>query len=306
MNRYDVVIVGGGPAGLSAGLILGRFRRNVLICDSGQPRNARAQGVHNFLSRDGIPPSELLQIAREQLQPYSTVEFRSQQVADIVRHAENSEVIFADGCSENAKYILLATGVKDELPPIEGIDGLWGSSVYHCPFCHGWEARDKAIAVLADVEKGLHLTKLLYLLSQDIVICTDGDSDIDSEQKEQLERQNVRLITTPIRQLQTNGTILEGIEFEDGTFLAREVIFVNPAQSHHSSLPDHLGCVVDGAGRVIVDEMGKTSVEGIYAAGDLTSPMQQVIFAAAQGARVAAGINFVLAHELFSGDGVAV
>lgn len=293
---FDVVIVGGGAAGLSAALTLGRFRRSVLVCDGGKPRNAPSPAVHNFFSRDGIRPSELLQIGREQLEPYTTVTLRQQEVVAIQPHEQHFDVLFADGSQAQAQKIILATGVKDVLPPIVGLDTLWGKHVFHCPYCHGWEARDQAIAVLAHGDAAVHISSLLHTLSQDIVICTNGDSDIPAQR---LDHLGMRVITTPIQQVNVNGEQLEGITFTDGTSLARDVLFVRPEMAQHSTLAEQLGCEFNTAGRVQVDDMGKTSVEGVYAAGDLTSPMQQVIFAAARGAAAAAAINAELAHAAF-------
>lgn len=292
---FDVIIIGGGPAGLSAGLILGRFRRSVLICDSQKPRNARSTGVHGFLSRDGIHPHELRQIAHEQLEPYTTVQFRTQQVTDIVQQDGRFKVSFGDGTTELAKKILFATGVKDILPPIEGIDALFGKSIFHCPYCHGWEARDKPIAILANAGTAVHYAMLLYTLSSDIVICTNGESEIENQ-----ERMRVKVIETPINRISYQDDAFPCIEFADGTSLQREAIFIRPIQEQHSTLPAQLGCKLNEHGYVQVSEHGKTSIEGVYAAGDLTSGMQQVIYAASQGAAAASIINAELAEQAFS------
>jgi thioredoxin reductase len=300
---FDVVIIGGGPAGLSAGLTLGRFRRSVLICDGQHPRNAKSTGVHGFLSRDGIHPQELLQIAREQLTPYSTVQIRAQEVIDIVQSDGTFNVYLQDGTCESTKKVLLATGVKDILPSIEGIDALFGQSVFHCPYCHGWEARDKAIAIVANGDTAIHFSKLLHSLSRDLVICTNGSPEIGSSERLQLDRLGIQIIETPILRLKRQDAILEGLEFTDGRTLQRDVIFVRPAQQQHSPLPAKLGCTMTAQGYVNVDEQGKTSIDGVYAAGDLASPMQQVVHAASRGAATAAFINAELAHEAFMSDG---
>lgn len=297
---FDVVIVGGSAAGLSAGLILGRFRRKVLICDSGQPRNARSQGVHGFLSRDGITPQELLRISREQLKPYTTVEFRKVTVVDVVRHEDHFEIINSDGTHETARKILLATGVKDQLPPIEGLETLWGQHVFHCPYCHGWEARDQAIAVIANATQAIHVSQLMSALTDDIVICTNGDDSITDEQAQLLTDHQIRLMTAPIAELKWTPQALQGIAFTDGQFLERNALFVAATQHQHSTLPAKLGCALTEMGLVAVDQQGKTSVDGIYAAGDLTTPLQQVVFAASQGAAAAAFINHEFAQGAFT------
>lgn len=297
---FDVVIIGGGPAGLSAGLILGRFRRSVMICDSQQPRNAKSTGVHGFLSRDGIHPQDLLQIAREQLMPYSTVQFQTQEVTDVVQTDAHFTVSFQDGTSALTKKILFATGVKDILPPIEGLDALFGKSVFHCPYCHGWEVRDKAIAILANGEGAVHFAALLHSLSGDMVICSNGPSEIGSDDRRQLDRLGIRVIETPILRLKRQDATLEGLVFTDGSELRRDAIFVRPAQEQHSSLPAQLGCAMTEMGYIAVDEQGKTSIEGVYAAGDLTTPKQQVLYAASAGAFAASMINSELAHEAFT------
>jgi thioredoxin reductase len=296
---FDVIIMGAGPAGLSAALILGRFRRSVLIVDGQQPRNARSQGVHGFLSRDGILPHELLQIGRDQLGPYSTVQIRAQQAADITAAGGCFHVLLQDGTTESAKKLLFATGVRDILPPIEGMDALWGRGVFHCPYCHGWEARDKAIAILGNGEGAVHFAKLLRAVSNDLVICTNGDPAIKADDRSRLERAGIRVVETPITQLRHTDGTLEAVVFEDGTALPREAMFVRAAQEQHSALPGKLGCAINQHGYLQVDADGRTTVPGVYAAGDLTSGKQQVVYAAAGGAAAAAMLNYELADEAF-------
>ncbi|MCA9895106.1 MAG: NAD(P)/FAD-dependent oxidoreductase [Anaerolineae bacterium] len=299
---FDVVIVGGSAAGLSAALILGRFKRRVLVCDTGKPRNARSQAVHGFFTRDGIVPHEMFQIAHDQLQPYATVEFRQQEAIDVNRTGDHFEVAFADGSQVEASYILLATGVKDELPPIKGLEPLWGRGVYHCPYCHGWEARSKPIAIFADLHQAEHLAALMYALSDDIVICTNGQPDAPSSEETiaKLAKIGIQVIPTAIAELKAPYEVLEGIVFEDGSYLPREAIFVATGQHQHSTLPAKLGCELTETGHVWIDSNGLTSVDGVYAAGDMTSPKQQVLYAAAQGAWSAAWINSLLAQRVFA------
>lgn len=295
----DVIIVGGGPAGLSAGLILGRFRRSVLICDSGQPRNAKASGIHGLLTREGIPPREFLEIARAELGAYATVEIQDREIVDIKQVNEAFEVYFQNGQSAKSRKLLFASGVKDALPSIEGLAQLFGKSVFHCPYCHGWEARDKAIAILANEHLALHFAELLYSLSKNIIICTNGDSLISPADHAHILEQGIEIIETPIERLDYQDNLMRGLVFADGSYVKRDVAFVSTKVEQHSLLPVQLGCELTEHGHVLIDLMGKTSVAGVYAAGDLVNRQQQVLFAMAAGASSAAAINTELASEKF-------
>jgi thioredoxin reductase len=295
----DVIIIGGGAAGLSAALILGRFNRHVLVYDHGKKRNANSRAVHGMLSRDGISPKELIEASLSQLKQYPSIHFRQQEVLNITKNVQSFTVTLADGSVEHSRRILFATGVKDELPQIEGLEHLWGTSVFHCPYCHGWEAQNKAVAILANGQVAVHLSKLLLALTQDLVICTQEPSEISEQDTERLTKWGVSIITTPILKLESSNNELQRIVFQDGTQIDREAIFVHSRQTQHSPLPQALGCRLTDAGHLEVDSQGRTSVAGIYAAGDLIGTYQQVIFAAAQGATAAATINTEIAEEVF-------
>src|SRR5436190_23416516 len=176
MDTYDAVVVGAGPAGLSAALLLGRCRRQVLICDDGHPRNAMAHGLHGFLTRDGIRPAELLQIARQQLEPYDTVKSREARVIDASAVDGGFDLTLHDGTSIRCRKLLLATGVTDVLPPIPGFGDFYGRSAFHCPYCDGWEMRDQPIAVYGSGKEGTGLALELTIWSRDLVVCTNGGS----------------------------------------------------------------------------------------------------------------------------------
>src|SRR6266700_2734250 len=177
---YDVVIVGAGPAGLSAALWLGRCRRSVLLCDSGQPRNAASQALHGFLTCDGIAPAAFLRLAREQLHQYSSIELREVAVVDARREPDHFTVTLRDQSQVTTRILLCTTGMIDELPPIEGIEPLYGTSVFHCPYCDGWEVRDQPLAIYGRGERGKLLALRLTQWSADLVLCTDGPSDLES------------------------------------------------------------------------------------------------------------------------------
>lgn len=296
----DVAIVGGGAGGLSAALVLGRMRRHVIVIDGGEPRNAPSHGVHGFLSRDGIAPAELLQIGRDQLQPYSTVSVRKGFVTQAVQREGYFELTLKDGDVLQARKLLLATGVKDILPDIEGLRDFWGTSVAHCPYCHGWEARDTSIAILLKTgEHAIHMATLLHPLSNDLVVCTNDEPDFTTEQRQQLESFGVPVYDGIIERVEGTSGRLERLVFADGRTLERQTIFVEPYVIQHTDLAQQLGCALKESGLVEVDHAGETSVPGVYAVGDMANPAAQVVVAAYSGMMAAAMINRELAAQAF-------
>lgn len=287
---YDAIIVGGSAAGLSAALILGRFRRSVLVCDSGSPRNAPADAVHGFFTRDGTPPAELYAIAHAELRPYETVKIVPTTVTDITQTDTGFRATAEDGTEYDGRTILLATGIRDELLPIPGIADYWARGVYHCPYCHGYEVRDQPIAVIGSGPVLHHLPPLLRLLSNDVVVCTNGET-CSPEDRDALKSRGITLYEQPIAAIHGDHNGVTAIEFADGLVLPRTAIFAGTSPHVRGSLIESLGCALTEQGLVQVDELGHTSVKGVYAAGDISSRMQQVIQAAASGARAGAGIN---------------
>lgn len=287
---YDVVVVGGGAAGLSAALVLGRARRRVLVCDTQQPRNAASPAAHSVFTRDGTPPAELLAIGRAQLVPYG-VELRSESVVHARAAATGMQLTLANSEHVHTRTMLLATGVRDILPPLAGIEAFWGTSVLHCPFCHGWEVADQPIAVLGTGATAVHLAYLLHNWSHDLVLCTNGPGQVTDEERDQITSLDITIHEQPIARLEGIQAQLERIRFVDGTAIERRALFLRPAQEPQNRLAQELGCTLDTDGLVLVDEHGQTSVPGVYAAGDLTRRIQQVILAAADGARAAFAIN---------------
>jgi thioredoxin reductase len=299
-SMLDVVIVGGGPAGLSAALLLGRARRDVLLCDSGQPRNAGVHAMHGFLSRDGMDPAALRQTARDQLAAYPTVQVRDVEVQAVTPQADQFMVALADGTSEQARRLLLATGVADELPPIDGLAELWGRGVFNCPYCDGWEVRDQPVAVLVADPRNLQLAVHLTRWSPDVLLCSNG-AQVDDDTRRLLAARKVQLREEPIARLEGGEGKLERIVFAEGEPEARSAAFLHAPTRQRSDLPSRLGCTLGDDGSVMVDDLAHTSVPGVLAVGDMARrpsmpvPGAQVVIAAAEGTIAAVAID----QELF-------
>jgi thioredoxin reductase len=288
---YDCIVVGAGPAGLSAALMLGRCRRSVLVCDSAEPRNARSGGLHGYLTRDGIPPREFLQFARQEVEQYPSVEFRHIHVVDASRTASGFTLACADGAQLQSRKLLLATGVVDDLPAIEGLDALYGTSIHHCPYCDGWEWRDQALAIHGCGEEGLALALGLTVWSRDLVLCTDGPARLPKDGPERLQQAGIELREEPIARLEGREGKLERIVFSNGESLPRQAIFLCSKQHQRSSLAADLGCRFNDKGAVDTGTCEATNVPGLYVAGDSSKEAQFVIVAAAEGAEAAMAIN---------------
>jgi thioredoxin reductase len=296
VTGYDVIIVGGGPAGLSAALMLGRCRRRVLVCDSGQYRNAASNGVHGFLSRDGIHPAELLDISRQQLVPYG-VEYCQVTVKGVHGSMPKFRVEFETGGPAEARRLLIATGVVDKLPPLPGTDRFYGTSIHHCPYCDAWEHRDQKLAVYGQGRHAVGLALSLKTWSNDVVVCTSGPSKMSPKDRDQLQRFSIPLYTAPVTRLEGSGGALERVVFKNGESIECNAIFFNTGQDQHCSLGRDLTCAFTHRGVIKTDKFEKTSIPGVYAVGDCSRNVQFVAVAAAQGAIAAQAINIELQEE---------
>ena len=293
---YDVIIVGAGPAGLSAALILGRSRRRVLVCDTGRPRNAASRAMHGFLSRDGMPPAEFLRIAREQMQLYTTVEMRDIEVVRAECVDSRFHVTLQDGVRLAARKLLIATGVVDNLPSIPGFRELYGRSVFHCPYCDGWEVRDQPLAVYGRGARGLGLSLELTGWSRDIVLCTDGPPELEAGEIARLTRNGIAVRDEPVVGLEGRDG-LERVVFERGEPLSRRALFFTTGQTQQSELARALGCTINDKGTVHTGKYETTHLSGLYVAGDASRAVQWVVVAAAEGAEAAFAINSDLLKE---------
>ena len=289
---YDVVIVGAGPAGLSAALVLGRCRRSVLVCDNGHPRNAASRGIHGYLTRDGMPPLEFLRVARSELAQYTIVELRDVTVTDATCLPNcRFETTLDTGERVESRKLLVATGVRDNLPEVDGIGPMYGRSVFHCPYCDGWEVREQPLAVYGRGERGYGLSLELTAWTSDILLCTDGPCELDAEQRERLERNGVALREDPVVRLDGADGMLEHVVFGDGTSSARRALFFTTGQHQQSSLATRLGCEINDKGTVRTGRYETTHLPGLVVAGDASRAVQWVVVAASEGAEAAFAIN---------------
>jgi thioredoxin reductase len=282
---YDAVIVGGGPAGLSAALVLGRAKKRVLVVDDDRPANAVSQGVGGLLGHDRVKPADLRRSGRRQLEEHANVEVRHGAIEDVEPAATGFVVTPADGSPVRAHAIVLAHGLRYDPPPLPGIEPLWGRSVFHCAFCDGWEVRDQPLAFHGSGPGAVRSALVLAGWSNDVVLCTDGAPDPGGAV---LADAGVRVRTEPIARLAGSDGLLARIEFSDGSAEPREALFVNTRRDQPNGLAAALGCELTGAGTLVTDANGRTNVAGVYAAGDAaTAHSRSVANAIGTGSRVA-------------------
>jgi thioredoxin reductase len=299
---YDCIVVGGGPGGLSAALMLGRCRRRVLVCDVGEPRNRSSHAVHGFLTRDGTPPSTFLRAAREDLGPYDTIEIRSARVVDATRDHRGFELQCEDGTRLRTRKLLLATGVVDELPAIAGLDEFYGRSVHHCPYCDGWEWRDRPVGVYGRGDAAAGLALSLTVWTRDLVLCTDGPASHSERMRERLEAFDIRVREDRVVRLEGREGRLDRIVFQEGESENRRALFLATGQHQASELPARLGCVFTEHGAVDTGKCEATNVPGLYVCGDASREAQFVVVAAAEGAEAGMAINKALLEEQLVSD----
>jgi len=300
-SKWDVVVVGAGPAGLSAALILGRCCRSVLICDRGTPRSWASHAMHGYLSRDGMHPHEFRTQARAELARYSSVAFRCEGVATASRAAGGGFHLELDGGEHAfARKLLLATGLMDELPPFPDVEQYFGRSVFPCPYCDGWEMRGAPIAVYGRGRRGFEMARAMTAWSSDILLCTDGTAGLTRAQRQALQENAIHIESDRIARLEGREGRLSRIHFASGAAVARTAIFFDMPSHPQSQLARTLGCQFTASGGIRCGQYEATSVPGIFVAGNILKDVQLSIVAAAEGARAAFGINRALTREAFN------
>jgi thioredoxin reductase len=302
-QHLDAVIIGGGPAGLNAALVLGRARKNVAVIDEGRPRNAVTRETHGFLTRDGISPSEFRQIARKEISAYPSVFFVADTAASIAGADGHFQITTTQGKTFISKKLLFAIGMKDRPLDIPGLAEVYGKSAFVCPYCDGWELRDQPLVVINKGPELMHFAPLISGWTNRFTICTNGPDELTDAEREELNRKQVPVFESPIRDIESSDGIVRQVVLEDGTTIPCRGIFFKPDLVTGSDLPRTIGCDITETGMVVIDNFGKTNVPGIYSAGDAATRMHQAIAAASMGALAAAAMNSELNFEVWKEHG---
>lgn len=297
-NKFEVIIIGGSYAGLSAAMALGRSLRNVLVIDSGKPCNERTPHSHNFITHDGHTPRAISTAAREQVLKYDTVKFYKGLAINGTKLENGVEIEIENGDAFSSKKIIFATGLKDIMPDIKGFAECWAISVIHCPYCHGYEVRNEKTGIIANGEKAFHYAKLVSHWTKELSLLTNGKSTLTPEQTAKLEKHNIAIVETDIEEIRHNNGQVEKVIFKDTTSIVLKVIYSGPEFTQHSDLPEKLGCEMTEQGLIKVDESQKTTVPGVFACGD-NSNFRVVSLAVSSGTTAGVVSNFELIDETF-------
>ena len=299
-NGFDVIIVGGSYAGLSAAMALGRSLRDVLIIDSGLPCNRQTPHSHNFITQDGETPAAIAAKAKAQVLKYDTVRF-TRGVAVSGRKLENGfAIVLESGEEYRCAKLIFASGIKDEMPGIKGFADCWGISVVHCPYCHGYEYRGQKTAILANGDRAFHLASLVSNLTGDITILTSGKApDFTPAQTVKLETHNIAVIHTQVIEIVHEKGVVKAVAFNNGSHIDFDAVYAAIPFTQHSSIPAWLGCELTEQGHLKADAMQKTTVDGVFACGDCTTPMRSVASSVATGNLAGAAVNMTLTQERF-------
>ncbi|PQA95857.1 pyridine nucleotide-disulfide oxidoreductase [Chryseobacterium shigense] len=299
MKNYDVIIIGGSYAGLSAGMSLGRSLRSVLIIDSGKPCNRQTPYSHNFITHDGKTPKEISDLARHQVLAYSTVKFHDGIAIQLQKTDEGFETETSTGEKFSAKKLILASGVKDIMPDIPGFAECWGISVLHCPYCHGYEVKNEVTGILSDGDMAYDFSKLVYNLTKDLFLFTNGKSALSKDQKGKLAQNNIILVEDEVEKTEHENGKIRKMIFKTGKEVSLKVLYAKVPFKQNINASENLGCELTEQGFIKVDFMQKTNISGVFACGDNVTMMRSVASAVAQGNFTGAVVNKELAEEEF-------
>lgn len=296
---YEVIIIGGSYAGLSAAMALGRSMRKVLIIDSGLPCNRQTPHSHNFITHDGAKPGTIAKIAKEQVLNYYTVNFLNDLAVSGMKNEEGFSILTNSGVTFNARKLIFATGIKDILPDIKGFEQCWGISVIHCPYCHGYEFRQLKTGIMANGIKAFHLASLVNNLTNDLTILTSGDADFKVEQINQLQKHHLKIIATEIAELEHEDGHIKQVIFKDGSKMELDAIYAAVPFRQHSDIPVALGCELTEPGYIKVNNLQQTTMDGVFACGDNAMMMRSIAQAVYSGNLAGAIVNKELTEEYF-------
>ncbi len=297
---YDTIIVGGSYAGLASAMTLGRSLRNVLIIDSGAPCNKQTPHSHNFLTRDGLPPGEIAAIAREEVSKYLTIEFYDGFAVQGSKISEGFLVNTSDGKSFKGKTLIFATGLSDTMHDIKGFAECWGISVIHCPYCHGYEFRNKKTAILAEGDRLIYFTSLIKNLTDDVTLIISDKNVGNEDSFTTLQKNGVKIIEKKIVEIQHRNGYVDQIIFSDGTSERFEAVYAPVPFRQQCNIPEKLGCEITEQGLISIDALQKTSVDGVYAAGDNSNTLRAVSLSVSSGTVAGVGVNAELSLEAFN------
>lgn len=298
-KEFDVIIIGGSYAGLSAAMALGRSLRRVLVLDSGAPCNRQTPHSHNFITQDGEKPAVIANKAKEQVKRYATVTLQNGLAVSGRKTLAGFEIQTENGELFSGRKLIFASGIEDIMPSIQGFAACWGISVIHCPYCHGYEFRGRKTAIIANGERAMHLASLVHNLTKELTILTTGETSFNAEQLEKLRTKGITLLEKEISKIQHKSGWVQQVVFKDGESQAFDAVYAAVPFRQHSAMPATLGCEMTEMGHIVVDNFQKTTVKGIFACGDNSSMMRSVANAVATGNVAGAMANKELVDEIF-------
>lgn len=298
-NKYDVIIIGGSYAGFSAAMALGRSMRKVLIIDSGNPCNQQTPYSHNFITQDGKKPSDINATAKNQVLKYPTISFIEDKAVKVSKKESDFEILTERKEVFVARKLIFATGLKDIFPEINGFAACWGISILHCPYCHGYEVKNERTGIIANGDIGYDFTKMISNWTKDLTLFTNGKSSLTEDQTATLKKNQIAILENEIDYFQHNEGKIINIVFKGGTKIAIKALYARPPFEQHSHLPQELGCEITEQGLIKVDSYQKTTIKGIYVAGDNSTFGRSVALAVSSGSVAGAFINKELIEENF-------